>query len=328
MNLDAFGYEVLLQPALYVFALIAVLVTLLKGKDGWKIAEGGWKRAGIALVVAVVILPAIVITPPGHRAAIYTLRGGVSDAERGEGLSFIWPYAQTARMVNVRTQVFKIPRVGCDPNNKLDAPCGVFAQSEDLQEITVHVAVNYHVDPTQAAEIYQDIGLGYEETIIEPAVLQLVKEEVGLILAGDFARNRGPLARAVEVALTTQLTPYGIIVEFVNIEDAVFDPDFIAAVKNKVIADEEAAREQRLIAAERAKKAQTILKAEGEEQRRLIEARGERQAIDEIASALGFTADEYLEWLLINAWSGLLPTTLIGDAGNFGVLLTPQESQE
>ena len=34
-------------------------------------------------------------------------------------------------------------------------------------------------------------------------------------------------------------------------------------------------------------------------------------------------SDEYLEWLLIGAWSGDLPTTLIGDAGDFGVLLTP-----
>ncbi len=309
MNLEAFGYEVLIQPALYVFAAVAVLVSLLKGKQGWKIAEGGWKRAGITLAVAAVILPAIVITPPGHRAAIYTLQHGVSDVERGEGLSFVIPYAQTARMVNVRTQVYR--------NDE------VFAQSSDLQEITVHVAVNYHVEPDQAAELYQDIGLGYEDTIVGPAVLQLTKQEVGLVLAVAFAQNREPLARAVERALVVQLAPYGIVVEFVNIEDAVFDPDFIRAVKNKVIADEEAAREQRLIAAERAKKAQTILIAEAEEQRRLIEARGERQAIDEIAAALGFSADEYLEWLLIGQWSGDLPTTLIGDAGEFGVLLTP-----
>ena len=247
MNLDAFGFEVLIQPALYVFALVAVLFALLKGKKGWRPGDGAWKRAGITLTVAAVILPAIVITPPGHRAAIFTLTSGVSDIERNEGLSLVLPYAQTARMVNVRTQVYRNAEV--------------FAQSSDLQEITVHVAVNYHVDPDQAAELYQSIGLGYEATIVGPAVLQLVKQEVGLVKAVDFAQNREPLARAVEVALTVQLAPYGVVVEYVNIEDAVFDPDFIRAVKNKVIADEEAAREKRLIAAEAAKKEQTILKA-------------------------------------------------------------------
>ncbi len=312
MNLEAFGYEILLQPALYVAAFITVLFTLFKGfgkEKGWRFAKGAGKRAGRALLIAAVVLPAIVITPPGHKAAIYSMVGGVSETERSEGWSFIFPYFQTARMVNIRTLVYRNAEV--------------FAQSSDLQEITVHVAVNYHVDPDQAAELYQDIGLGYEATVVGPAVLQLVKQEVGLILAVDFARNREPLARAVETALTVQLAPYGITVEFVNIEDAVFDQAFILAVKNKVIADEEAAREQRLIAAEAAKKEQTILKAEAEEQKRLIEARGEREAIVKIAAALGFSSDEYLEWLLIGAWSGDLPTTLIGDAGDFGVLLTP-----
>ncbi|KKK78439.1 hypothetical protein LCGC14_2843560 [marine sediment metagenome] len=286
--------------------------TLFKGfgkEKGWRFAKGAGKRAGIALIAAAVVLPAIVVTPPGHRAAIYTLTSGVSDVERGEGLSFVFPYAQTARMVNVRTQVYRNAEV--------------FAQSLDLQEITAHVALNYHVDPDEAAELYQSIGLGYEATIIAPAVLQLAKQEIGLVKAVDFARNREPLARDVEAALVVQLAPYGIIVEYFNIEDAVFDQAFILAVKNKVIADEEAAREQRLIAAEAAKKEQTILKAEAEGQKRLIEARGEREAIVKIAAALGFTADEYLEWLLIGAWSGDLPTTLIGDAGDFGVLLTP-----
>ena len=309
MNFEAFGYEVLLQPALYVTAAFLIVYTLFKGATKWKLGEKAPRRAGFTLLAAIVLLPAIVITPPGHRAVIYTMTKGVSETERGEGLSLVVPYFQTARMVNVRTQVYL--------NNE------VFAQSSDLQEITVHVAVNYHVNPNEAAELYQDVGLGYETTVVGPAVLQLTKQEVGLILAVDFAANRAPLARAVENALNVQLAPYGIIVEFVNIEDAVFDPDFIRAVKNKVIADEEAAREDRLIAAEAAKKQQVILIAEGEEQRRLIEARGERKAIDEIASALGFSADEYLEWLLIGAWSGNLPTTLIGDVGDFGILLDP-----
>jgi len=309
--IDNFGYEILLQPALYVFAAVGVLVALFRGagkrKSKFKLAKGARKRSLVALAVAAVVLPALVVTPPGHRAAIYTLGDGVSDVERGEGLSLVIPYAQTARMVNVRTQVYKNPEV--------------FAQSQDLQEITVHVAVNYHIDPDQAAEIYQDIGLDYENTVIGPAVLQLVKEEVGLVKAVDFALSRQQMARDVETALTTQLNVYGIVIEFVNIEDAVFDPDFIKAVKEKVIAVEEAAEQLNLIEAERAKKQQVILQAEAQEQKRLIEARGEADAIEEVAAALGFTTGEYLDWVLINQWSGDLPTTLIGDAGEFGVLL-------
>ena len=312
MNLEAFGYEILLQPALYVAALLTVVFTLFKGfgkEKGWRFAKGAGKRAGIALIVAAVVLPAIVVTPPGHRAAIYTLTSGVSDVERGEGLSFVFPYAQTARMVNVRTQVYRNAEV--------------FAQSLDLQEITAHVALNYHVDPDEAAELYQSIGLGYEETIIAPAVLQLAKQEIGLVKAVDFARKRGPLARNIEAALTVQLAPYGIIVEYFNIEDAVFQPKFVQDIADKVSAEILKETSLRLVTVAENEKQVVIKVAEAEGQRRLIEAEGERQAIEKIATALGFSSDEYLEWLLIGAWSGDLPTTLIGDAGDFGVLLTP-----
>ncbi len=312
MNLSSFGYEVLIQPALYAASVIAVLVALFKGagrkKKRFRLRKGAGRRALLTLAVAAVIVPAIVVTPPGHRAAIFNLRGGVSDVERGEGVSLILPYVQTARMVNTRTQVF--------------TNAEVFAQSSDLQEITVHVAVNYHVDPDQAAELYQQVGLGYELTIIQPAVLQLVKQEVGLIKAADFAVNREPLARAVERELEDQLGPFGVGVEFVNIEDAVFDPDFIAAVKDKVIADKLAVKERRLIEAEAAKKEQVILQAEAEEQKRLIEARGEKAAIEEVASALSFSNEEYLEWVRLLRWDGVLPATLLGsDAG--GLLIAP-----
>ncbi len=322
MNLSSFGYEVLIQPALYAASVIAVLVALLKGSgrdssvsdDGTKVKgpfrlrAGAGRRTLFTLAVAAVIVPAIVVTPPGHRAAIFNLRDGVSDVERGEGVSLVIPYVQTARMVNIRTQVF--------------TNAEVFSQSSDLQEITVHIAVNYHVDPDQAAELYQQVGLGYELTIIQPAVLQLVKQEVGLVLAADFAVNREPLARVIESELDDQLGPFGIVVEFVNIEDAVFEPDFFAAVKDKVIADELADKERRLIEAEAAKKEQVILQAEAEEQKRLIEARGEKAAIEEVASALSFTNEEYLEWVRLLRWDGVLPATLLGSDAT-GLLIAP-----
>jgi len=311
--IDKFGYEILLQPALYAVAAIGVFVALFRGagrkRKRFRLQTGAGRRALVAGLVAAVVLPAVVITPPGHRAAIYTLTKGVSDVERNEGLSLVFPYAQTARMVNVRTQVYKNPTV--------------YAQSSDLQEITVHIAVNHHVDPDLAAEVYQTVGLDYEATVIEPAVLQLVKQEVGLVKAVDFAQNRQLLSQNIQTALTEQLAVYGVVVEFVNIEDAVFDPDFIKAVKDKVIAVEEATKQENLIAAEEAKKQQVILQAEAEEQKKLIEARGAADAISSVAGALGFTTDEYLEWMLIGAWSGDLPTTLIGDAGDFSVLLQP-----
>jgi regulator of protease activity HflC (stomatin/prohibitin superfamily) len=313
MNLDAFGYEVLLQPFLYLVAVTAVLTALFKGSGKgedkkYHLRPGAGRLSLMILAGAALVIPAIVVTPPGHRAAIYSLSGGVSPVERAEGVSLILPYVQTARMVNIRTQVFTDE--------------AVYSQSADLQEITVHIAVNYHVQADQAAELYQRVGLDYATTIIQPAVLQLVKQEVGLVRAADFAINREPLARSIEGALRDQLAPFGVTVEYVNVEDAIFDPAFITAVKEKVIADEIADKERRLVLAETHKKEQVIVQAEAQEQKLLIEARGQKAAIEEVASALGFTIPEYLEWVKLGRWDGVLPSTLLsGDASN--LLIAP-----
>ena len=320
--LNSVGFEVLVQPALYLTAFIAVLVALFResgrnvlvdadgtvSKGRFTLKVGAKRRAGLTVLISALILPALVITPPGHRAAIYNLGGGVNPVERSEGLSLVIPYVQTARMVNVRTQVYQVE---------------VYPQSKDLQEVTVPVAVNYSVNPDQAAELYQKVGLLYPQTIIAPAVAQLLTQEVGLFLAQDFAQSRAALAEAVHKALEARLAPYGVNVESVNVEDAIFDPQFIQAVKEKVIADQEAAEQERLVLAEEAKKQQVIRQAEGEAQRRLLTAEGEAAAIESVSSALGFTPTEYLRWVLLNTWNGSLPATLIGDAGEFSVLIAP-----
>jgi regulator of protease activity HflC (stomatin/prohibitin superfamily) len=303
-------------------ATVAVLVALFKGgarnpipdgdggftKGRFTLKLGAKRRAGLTVLFAALVLPALVITPPGHRAVIYNLGGGVNPVERGEGLSLVVPYVQTARMVNIRTQVFLAE---------------VLPQSSDLQEVTVPIAANFHVNGTRAAELYQSVGLAYTETVIAPAVFQLVTQEVGQFKAIDFAKSRALLAKAVHTALRDRLSKYGIIVESVNIKDAIFQPEFRTAVQNKIIAEQKAAEAQRLIEVATAEAQAVRERAAGDRDAAIFRAEGQRQAIADVAAALGFTPAEYLRWVILTAWNGLLPSTLVGDAGEFGLLLTP-----
>jgi regulator of protease activity HflC (stomatin/prohibitin superfamily) len=301
-------YEVWLKPGLAALAGLVVLVKALRGfshEDGYDF--GALRSAGLIALAAATLLSTIVITPPGSRGVIYSHVGGVIDRERVEGVSFIVPYVQTAHQVNVRTQKFFTQEA--------------FAQSFDLQEITVHVSVNYRIDPTRAAELFRQVGQTYTETIVAPAVFQRVKEAVGQVFAEDFAAQREQLAATVQDRLAAQLQTYGITVDYVNIEDAVFDPKFINAVQDKVVADQEAAEQERLIAAEAAKKEQVILQAEAQAQKIAIEAAAQKEAIEDIASALGFTPVEYLRYQLLARWDGILPTTLVGDSDPVSLLL-------
>jgi regulator of protease activity HflC (stomatin/prohibitin superfamily) len=318
----SFGYEILVTPALYLASAISILTVLFRGsgrnpvpdgdggftKGRFTLKPGAKRRAGTATLIAVLVLPALVITPPGHRAAIFDLGGGVSPVERGEGLSLVVPWFQTPRMVNVRTQIYSVE---------------VYPQSLDLQEVTVPVAVNWHVQPDQAAELYQAVGLDYARTVIAPAVLQLVTQEVGQFKAIDFAQSRAALAEAVHKALQDRLGHYGIQVESVNVEDAIFAANFIQAVEAKVIADQKAAEAKRLIEVAAAEAQAVRERAAGDRDAAIFKAEGQRQAIEDVSAALGFTPQEYLRWVMLSAWDGLLPSTLVGDAGEFNLLIAP-----
>ena len=208
-----------------------------------------FKRIGVGAVIAVVAYASLVITPFGHRSVIWSV-GGVSYEERQPGLSFIVPFVQRYHPVVVREQRY----ITVDVDGKANA----FVQSKDLQEITVRASLVYKVDPTQAAELYDDVGPFYEEAIIEPIFFDAVKEAGGQRVALSFAEELASIADDIDAIVTPQLAARGIQVMSVALEDAVFDPQFIESVKNKVIALQ---REQETITLVRIadNEAQTIL---------------------------------------------------------------------
>jgi prohibitin 2 len=247
--------------------------------------------------------------------------------ERQPGLSFIAPFVHSDLILDVREQRYLTVFEEGENQGKANA----FVQSSDLQEITVRASLVYKPFPDQAAELVDMVGPYYLKQVIEPLFFDAIKEASGQCLPDEdgncqrtalsFATQLGDIAEDIEAIIAPQLAERGIQVISVALEDAVFDPTFIQSVKEKVIANEEAKEQENLVAARAAEKQQTILTAEAEEQKRLIEARGERQAIEDIAGALGFSPEEYLSWLQLTRWNGALPSTLVGDAGDFSILL-------
>src|SRR3989337_2372235 len=181
-------YEEMVQPALWAVTVAGAVV--LTGRALWIRRKG--RRVKPLLIgaagligAAAVLVPAIGVVPAGYRGVVYEYSGGVNPTERGEGITFLIPWAQHLRNFSVRTQ-----KVYSDK---------VFSQSKDLQEITVVASVNYHVQPDQAAELFQR-----------------TKAAIGQVIAEDFAKARERLSQTIQAQLTNQLAGYGIVVEYVN----------------------------------------------------------------------------------------------------------------
>jgi len=264
-----------------------------------------WLKRWLYLLAAVAVgwtgFSSLVSTEFGERSVIWSV-GGLSYEERQPGLSLIAPYIQRAYQVDVREQRYSTI------NEEGEATA--FIQSSDLQEITVRASLVYSITPDQAAEIFDAVGPEYTLRIIEPIFFDAIKEASGQRVALSFASELASIAEDIEDIVTPQLAQRGIAVHSVALEDAVFDPDFIKSVKDKVIADQEAEEQRKLVEAERAKKQQIELQAQAEQAR---------------ATSLGLNPAQYLEWLWLQRWDGALPKTLLGDSE--GVILNlPGES--
>lgn len=291
-------YAALIQPVIWaMFGGLAAffLVRAFRNRKNAPVVKRSLRRASLALLASFLVVPAIAVVPAGFRGVVYQWNGGVQQTPRGEGVSFLLPWLQHLTVMSVRTQKLYSDKV--------------FSQSADLQEITVVASVNFHVNPAKAPYLYQRVGLQYPSTIIQPALYQRTKAAVGQIQAIDFAKQRDSLALTIQKQLTDQLAGYGIIVDYVNIEDAIFDPAFVRAVKAKIIAHQQALQQQNLIAARRALKTQTIINAEATARSVLIKATAQAKANRLVASSV---TPSLLGWQYLVTWNGTLPTTLVG----------------
>ena len=98
-----------------------------------------------ALVLIAVASSCFTVVKAGHTGVVMTF-GAVEDKVMSEGLNFKIPFIQSVVQMNNRTQ--KTETEGT-------------ASSKDLQIISYVVAVNYHVNDSSSASLYQNVGMDY-----------------------------------------------------------------------------------------------------------------------------------------------------------------------
>ncbi len=164
------------------------------------------------------------IVPAGHRGVVLTF-GKVSPVVLDEGLHAVIPLVQRVVRIDVRVQ--KNEGRG-------------LAASSDLQTVDATAALNWRVDPTRVAEIYQRIG-GPEVVaarIIEPAAQESVKATTAQFTAEQLILRRLEVTALIRQYLETRLKPYGVIVESLAAVNYDFSPAFDQAIEAKVTAEQ------------------------------------------------------------------------------------------
>ena len=262
---------------------------------------GRWK-ANVAVGFVLVFLAAsVAIVPRGYAGVIYDWDGGIQQEELGEGLNLVVPFKQHATNVDVRVKVW----VHNDET--------VYVHTLDFHEIRVPFAVNWRIKASDAALVLQNVSGDPAETILRHAALLSLRTEVGKIRLDELAQSVSDIALAIQATITPQAEKHGIEIVYVSIEDSVVNAQFIAAVNQERISERNiiTAKNQVEVAINQAREVRERAKGDGDALTTIGE--GEAGAIDAIAQALGFTQDEYLLWLRLTEWDGVLPQTVLGD---------------
>jgi len=182
------------------------------------------------------------------------------------------------------------------------------AASKDLQTVTTGIAINYRVQASSAATIYQELGLNFQDTIIQPVVQEAVKSITAQYTAEELITKRSLVKEGISARLVEKVQSQGLIVTEVSITEFKFSDQFNTAIESKVRAEQDALRAVRDLDRIRTEAEQKVTQARAEAD----SLRVQRQ---EITSDLLELRRIENQAKFIERWDGILPTVIAGDSG-------------
>ena len=264
---------------------------------------GGAKIVLMAIIVLVIIgvvaSSSVKIVDAGNRGILTHWNAvDLTNPPLDEGIHFVIPFQDDVVQMEVRTLKY-------DTSTR--------SASQDLQTVQTTVTVNYHPDTERVHFLYKEIGLSYENRVIQPAIDETVKQVSANYNAEELITKR-PLVKAdIENAIRDRLNQFYIETEVISITDFEFSPLFAKAIESKVEAEQKAQKAENDLIRIEVEARQLEAQAVGLAAANIAEAQGEAEAISIINQALS-NNPFYLEWLKTQAWDGRLPL-VVGEGG-------------
>ncbi len=222
-------------------------------------AEESFKRAikkgpgknlliiGIILLILIMFRPWVQIGA-GERGIVLNF-GAVQNVVLDEGMHFRIPIVQEVIIMDVKVQ-----KVQTDASSA----------SSDLQDVTLSVALNYHIIPDKANHVYQDIGIHFKERIIDPAIHEVTKAVSAEYTAEELITKRPEVSAEMKNELSKKLLESNIYVDAVSIVTFSFSTVFMDAIEAKQTAEQHALKAKRDLDRIKIEAEQTIAAATAE----------------------------------------------------------------
>ena len=270
------------------------------------------KKKWIFVLIAAIVLGVVVMTctasvPTGYTGIVTTF-GRVEDRTLEAGLHLKSPFQQIITMDNREQKMAFVTE----------------AFSSDIQQVDITGSVNYAINKPTAMNLFKEVGTDYFNKLVSPRMLEITKGVFSKYTAENLVAYRQTLSEQIRDNLSGELTPYGINVISVNIENIDFTDAFTDAVEAKQVAaqrklqaeieqaqktmeTQQAAERQRINA--EAEAAVAKINADADAYATKIRSEAEAEANKKIAESL---TKELISFNEVKSWDGKLPTYVAG----------------
>lgn len=247
---------------------------------------------GIVMVIASIIFGSLTTIPAGQRGVVVRF-SAVTGTILDEGLQVKLPFIESVVKMSVQTQKYETDSS---------------AVTNDLQDVSTTIALNWRLDPGLADEVYKTLGLEYINRIAAPAIQETIKQVTAQYNAEDLILRRDEVKNAITESLSSRLLERGIITEAVSITNFQFSATFTAAIESKVAAEQAVLESRNKLERVRVEAEQREAEAQGEANARIAKAEGEAQYIQIVTEAqvaaneavAGSLTPEVLQYILLD----------------------------
>ena len=259
---------------------------------------GPWRNL---LIIGVIVLSLLLFKPwvqidAGERGIVLNF-GAVQDKVLNEGMHFRVPIMQEIVPMDV-----KIQKVETD----------AASASSDMQDVSLKVALNYHIIPDKANVVYQTIGTEFKERIIDPAIQEVMKAVSARYTAEELIAKRPAVSAEIKEGLSERLMASNIAVDAFSIVDFNFSDVFMDAIEAKQTAEQHALK---------AKRDLERIKIEAEQTVAAVTAEAEALRLQKMNISPDLIELRRIEATLkaIEKWNGILPKVTGGSVPFIGI---------
>ena len=224
--------------------------------------------AVIIILLLWLFFASIVVVDAGE-TGVYSLFGKVKDEEMSSGFHLVIPLARVTKM-SIRTEEYTMSIMTGE--GKKTGNDSIAALTKEGLNVDLDMTVLYRLNESEAADVYENVGLTYEDKIIRPAIRTAIRDVIAQYDAKDiYSEKRQEATQKIKEELERTTDGRGIVVEDILLRNVQLPDNLANSIQEKLQAEQESEKYDFLLTREAKEKERKIIEAEGQrESQRII----------------------------------------------------------